>query len=496
MEKYRLIAKDCMPFYLNGEECAGNAIGESDAKPKWEEICLRNLVKSIIPVRIYDDAALQDDDSKLAYSPIENKPYHWHSDAGDVEKRVWLAGRYVGTAQIEGRTIEIRPRFGNLWLVHILDDIFHFQITANEQLPAKGEYNELIRRILWRLWIRKFSAADRYGLPRQTIKQTHRGIQFRGHLNTRKSIFPFFTKRQAVSEYREKDLDDTICRIIYKAYDILVNKRINRNLVPNQIQDSLNSLYNHYQGVPISISSYDYRDISYKSIYVSWKPLVDFSWQVLQQDCFYKQKESCGESFSIFFDMAEIWEAFLRKKLGEGFAEDGWRVLSIEECRRGIYTNQFYHREIIPDIILRKGNDYMVFDAKYKLMSGNRNDVDRNDVFQIHTYIQFVQHHMGNVVIGGLLYPISTEEEENKESSILGTNEFYSDNIFGLDGKYKTAFIVDGVVCSEFKEDNSDNADKLHKRKEDYINVFDENVNAMIGRINEILKKKIANQRD
>ena len=480
-----------MPFYINGKVCDNNAIGESDSNLKWGEICLRDLVNSIIPVRIYDDTALHDDDSKLAYSPIENKPYRWHTNDGEIERRVWLAGRYVGTAQIKDRSIEIQPRFGNVWLIHILDDIFHFQLTANEQKSAKGEYNELIRRILWQLWIRKFSAADRYGLPRRTIKRTHRGVQIRGRLNARKSIFPFYTKRQAVSEYREKDLDDTICRIIYKAYDILVNKRINRNQVPNQIQDSLNSLYNHYQGVPISISLQDYQDISYKSIYVSWKPLVDFSWQIIQQDCFYKQKESKGESFSIFFDMAEIWEAFLRKKLGEGFAKDGWRVLSIDECRREIYANQFYHREIIPDIILQKGDSYMVFDAKYKLMNGNKNDVDRTDVFQIHTYIQFVQHHMGNVVIGGLLYPISTEGEENKESSILGTSKFYSDNLFGIDGKPDTAFIVDGVVCSEFKEDNGANAEK--EEKEVYLKVFDENVNALIERIKEKLKEKTAN---
>lgn len=480
-----------MPFYINGKVCDNNAIGESDAKPKWEEICLRDLVNSIIPVRIYDDTALHDDDSKLAYSPKENKPYRWHTDDGEIERRVWLAGRYVGTAQIRDRSIEIQPRFGNLWLIHILDDIFHFLLTANEQKSDKGEYNELIRRILWQLWTRKFSAADRYGLPRLTIKRTHRGVQIRGRVNARKSIFPFFTKRQAVSEYREKDLDDTICRIIYKAYDILVNKKISRNQVPSQIQDSLNSLYKHYQGVPINISLQDYQDISYKSIYVSWKPLVDFSWQVIQQDCFYRQNESSGESFSIFFDMAEIWEAFLRKKLGEGFAKDGWRVLSIDECRREIYTNQFYYRMIIPDIILQNGNDFMVFDAKYKLMSGKQQDVDRADVFQIHTYIQFVQHHMGNVVIGGLLYPISTEGEENKESSILGTSKFYSDNIFGIEGKQDTAFIVDGVVCSEFKEDSSDNPDEREKQKEVYLKSFDENVNAMIERIKKKLKEKL-----
>lgn len=494
MTKLRpLIAKDCMPFYLNGEECAGNAIGESESsKITEQELCLKTLVNSNIPVKIYDDFQCHDDESKLAYSPVENEPFSWRTDNGEpVKRRVWKAGRYVGAAQISRQSIEIQPRFGDLWLIHILNDISHFRLTANELKPAADKYSELVRRILWHLWVKKFAEADRYGLPRRTIKLTQCGVQIRGHLNVRKSIFPFFTKRQAVSEYREKDLDDTICRIIYKAYNILVNRKINRNQVSAQIQDSLNSLYNYYQGETIKTSSLKYFDINYKSIYLSWKPLVDFSWQIIQHDSFYKQKNSKGESFSIFFDMAEIWEAFLRKKLGEGFAKDGWHVLSIDECRREIYANQFYNRMIIPDIILKNGNDFMVFDAKYKLMSGKQQDVDRADVFQIHTYIQFVQHHMGNVVIGGLLYPISTEGEENKESSILGTSKFYSDNIFGIDGKHDTAFIVDGVVCSEFKEDSSDNPDEREKQKEVYLKSFDENVNAMIERIKKKLKEKL-----
>ena len=493
MTKLRpLIAKDCMPFYLNGEECAGNAIGESESsKITEQELCLKTLVNSNIPVKIYDDFQCHDDESKLAYSPVENEPFSWRTDNGEpVKRRVWKAGRYVGVAQISRQSIEIQPRFGDLWLIHILNDISHFRLTANELKPAADKYSELVRRILWHLWVKKFAEADRYGLPRRTIKLTQCGVQIRGHLNVRKSIFPFFTKRQAVSEYREKDLDDTICRIIYKAYNILVNKKINRNQVPAQIQDSLNSLYNYYQGETIKISSLNFYDISYKSIYLSWKPLVDFSWQIIQHESFYKQKNSKGKSFSIFFDMAEIWEAFLRKKLGEGFAKDGWRVLSIDECRRKIYTNQFYQRMIIPDIILQNGNDFMVFDAKYKLMSGKKQDVDRADVFQIHTYIQFVQHHMGNVVIGGLLYPISLDVEDSNQSIDFDTKKFYSDNLFGADGNLDTAFIVDGVVCSEFK-DNSDNAYEREKQKEVYLKSFDDNVTAMIERIKKKLKEKL-----
>lgn len=293
----------------------------------------------------------------------------------------------------------------------------------------------------------------------------------------------------SVSKYREKDIDDAICRIVYKAYCILLNRKFNKTLVPSQIQDSLNSLYGYYQGQPVSISANDYKKLSYKSIYLSWKPLVDFSWQIIRHDSLFKQKGSKDESFSIFIDMAEIWEAFLRKKLGERLADDGWRVWSAEKCRDTIYKGMFYQRDIIPDIILQRGDDFIVFDAKYKRMRGKKangknSDVDRSDLFQIHTYIQFVQHHLGNVVLGGLLYPISKKgynddgtPYEYSESEVIDTNSYHADNLFGVAGRENSPqipFIIDGIYCSE-----TDNKDSM-----------DNSINAMIARIRNILNKQ------
>ena len=202
----------------------------------------------------------------MAYSPFENMPFPLEDKDGKVVfQRVWQAGRYIGSAQINDIIIKIQPRFGNDWLIAILDDVSHLRLTEDERKKAKGSQDELMRRIFWHIWIKKFANADQYGLPRRTVKRTNQGVQIRGHLNARKSIFPFFTKRQVVSEYREKEIDDPICRIVYKAYDILVNRNINKTKVPSQIQDSLNCLYSHYHGHPISVSAHDYYDINYKS---------------------------------------------------------------------------------------------------------------------------------------------------------------------------------------------------------------------------------------
>ena len=479
-----ITARDCQPFYKGYKKGLANAIWykEGTSKIPDEVKILTKFLSSIVPVSIYaDDSKYADADSKLAYSPYETQPYPFEKEDDSFSyQRVWQAGRYIGTTQIDGCTVNIEPRFGNGWLEYLLADVFHFRLTKSENERDRNSWNELMRRIFWHLWVNKFSVANQYGLPRRTAKRIHQGIQIRGRLNARKSIFPFFMKHQVVSEYWEKEVDDAICRIVYKAYSILAQRDMKKSAVPSQIQESLNDLYSLYQGHPISVSPHDYHGISYKSIYLSWKPLVDFSWQIIQQDSLCKHKNVKGESFSLFLDMAEIWEAFLRKKLGDGFANDGWRVLSIEECTFQIYRGKFYQRDIIPDIILEREQngqkEYMVFDAKYKRMRANKEaksyDVDRTDLFQIHTYIQYVEHHLGHVIVGGLLYPLTKtaqDEEGNEVEIVIDENRFHSEHLFGWEERNNandTIFIIDGVYCPE---SNNDDEETIKNEMERYV---------------------------
>lgn len=63
-------------------------------------------------------------------------------------------------------------------------------------------------------------------------------------------------------------------------------------------------------------------------------------------------------------------------------------------------------------------------------------DVDRNDFFQINTYMTYYQNQGYNVKVGGLLYPMERFEEERSHN---------------LDwfGSINTSFIVDGIFIEE-----------------------------------------------
>jgi len=89
----------------------------------------------------------------------------------------------------------------------------------------------------------------------------------------------------------------------------------------------------------------------------------------------------------------------------------------------------------------------------------NGGDVDRNDFFQINTYMSYYQNQNFNVKIGGLIYPIEKSFKENKDIC-------HSETWFG---NPDTKFIVDGIDLSNLKEDKENKFAPILKREQKFI---------------------------
>lgn len=466
MAKKHLIAKDCMPFYLKGVEQAKMAL---QVNAQSEALALLNDVDYCLPV---GKQRHRNDDSKIAYSPYENKPYTF-PDGTSV--RVWQAGRYIGEVVMGETRVTIKPRFGEQCLLAMLNDICHFKYVPSANTQGSGkDWNEIVKHIVRYLWIQKFAHADRYGLPRLTVKHQHQGLQVRGHLNPSKTLLPFFAHREVVSEFRTKETDHRIGKIIYAAYHLLAKGGFSRDLIPPHIQDSLNTLSTTYHGKDCTVCEDEYQTIRYKRIYQSWKPLTDFSWQILKQRSFSMTNSIEQQGSSLLLDMAEIWESFLRNHIGAILATDdfgNWTTVPQAECATQVYGSQFYHREIIPDLLFQREYEgktqYIVLDAKYKRMKGQKADVDRGDFFQIHSYIQYYASlKNAEVVLGGLLYPL--------ESLDVDKHNWQASSLFDLT-EGNTQFVVDGIFLNDIPS-NSDSPETislvLHQRIEQMVKAW------------------------
>lgn len=376
------------------------------------------------------------DNEKILYPPrdsFSNRPY-------------WTAGRYIGETTLnikEGEKtktyrLQIKPRFGMKFFIHMLEEIHNFKMAESDKKNVENgaAWNDFLKIIMRFLWIAKFSQADKYGLPRKTAKLSQQSIRIRGHLNVRKSIIPLFTKGTVVSEYYEKQVDEAIGKIVYKAYTILADRKNGLKNIPSQVQDSINDLYVRYHGQQIQITETDYQKIQYKNIFLSWKPLVDLSWQIIKHKGIDLENTAHGKGYSLFFDIAEIWEAYIAKLLKKSFTHFTSNNSNISLFENDSEEN---FQKIIPDYI---SNDYTiggkqevafataVGDAKYMDLKDIENLPAEKASAVYYKTIMYMQRF--NCKRGFLFYPISHEYKENEDYTkiksepqkfkIVGTN--------------------------------------------------------------------------
>lgn len=411
-------AKDCFPFE--------NQEGNSEA--------IQYFISNQKQLNIFNISDKQaDEDLEIAY--FNNRDAKWY------------AGRLVGEAEFNFKgvvyRIVIKPRFGNLQLFRMLEEVFNIKLSeSKETITRKNDYQYLIKQLIAFLWLNLLSKANKHGLPKHNVVRRYKGAVVRGRLNVKRSIMPLFTEEKIVSNYNEKVVDSNVATILFKAYQILKNEynlsSIKASLAAKNATEQIfnSNIRNAY------ISEQDYKNIRYKEIYRSFKPVVDLSWDIIKKKEFGSNKDNSSNTLSFFIDMAEVWEVYLRSILRKHFAKYGWKL---RKDKIQTYRQKNFRRLMIPDIVLEKGEKIMVWDAKYKRMKYDYFDYDRADFFQIHTYIKYYNQNK-NVVAGGLLYPLSKEftkdmQERNKANSLFSLNQS------------TTKFLVDGIEYTELSED-------------------------------------------
>ncbi|MBT7817599.1 MAG: hypothetical protein HN566_12760 [Polaribacter sp.] len=420
-----LSAKDCSPF-----DIVGNKLYKSDSINDIIDLFLKET--SVNYLVGLSEKERKDDDYLLAEY--------------DYKCNNWRAGRYIGELAFPYKNtsikVTIEPRFGNNHLSDMLSEIYNIKIPKTKT-DAKAVNKEVwIKKILSIIWLNKLAAANKFGLPRTNVKESYKGHFIKGRINIRKSIVPFLHNKQIVSDYSSKQYDEVIIRILNQAYNIMSSNFATN--IPENAQDAINKMSSFSSSLSNRVSLSEYKNIQYKSIYQSYKDIVDFSWKIINNKSSYMSTDfGHNDGFGLFIDMAEIWELYLEKVLKKHF--DGWEIDTQSEFN--IYDNpkMFYHRSIRPDIIMRKrkGNKIVVFDAKWKKMDFEYNDFDRSDFFQINTYIAFLKTEdpESEVVCGGLLYPFTKE---------ISVDNSHAKNWLN---NSETKFIVDGIQMKKNDEE-------------------------------------------
>lgn len=364
----------------------------------------------------------------------------------DSKRGKWLTGRYIGSAQfVDGNNkyeLTIQPRFGKSVLYQMLAEIFdiHNIRFSHEARSIKRDSDKLyyLKILVSYLWLNMLAKANRHGLPRTNTEQRQQSSSLKGRLVVSASLVPLYTSDTVVSETRYKQNDQIIVRLLYQAYSILKREyNLGTLNVPHNAQEAIKLIMTNIKDFGM-VTEKEYRTIRYHPIYENYRPIADFSWQIIKGKYQISQDPAQdSQTMGFFLDMAEIWECYVQKIISKHLSRYGWRLRDNEFT---VYPSMFFQRRLIPDIVLQRDNCYLVFDAKWKRMAYRSIDVDRSDFFQIHTYISHLQT-LGRVIMAGLIYPI----EETIDGMAVNN---YSSSLYNVPSA-PTAFIVGGPVIAK-----------------------------------------------
>jgi 5-methylcytosine-specific restriction endonuclease McrBC regulatory subunit McrC len=365
-------------------------------------------------------------------------------------KKGWVSGRMVGEARFNHKgtdyKIIVKPRFGEIHLFRMLSEIFNVRFTATEsEYDTSTDEHVLIRRLISFFWLNLLAKGNRYGLPRISKEEKYYGDRIRGRLKVRDSLISMKTDGKVHSAFKKKSLDETVAKLLKLSYQILESKYF-----LSEIHQPKNATYaiqkiNAFHSKNIWVTKQEYQEIQYKEVYKTYKPVIDLSWAIIQNENVQGKDDGKISPVSYFIDMAEIWELYVKSLLKKEFSKTGWQLVSNEYQT---YNTPLLKRVLNPDIVFKKGSQLLVFDAKYKLMRGIKIDIDRTDYFQIHTYIHYLKQEY-DVIAGGLIYPFSVPLNLKLE------NDTRSYSLFGR-GVSDTKYCIDGIDLSFMNDNMSD----------------------------------------
>jgi 5-methylcytosine-specific restriction endonuclease McrBC regulatory subunit McrC len=382
----------------------------------------------------------------------------------DEDKYTAKTGNFIGKFTFNGLDIEIGSRFSEEFLKRMLNFANDVYLDDVDVAGEKAKELDFSRFIIFYMFVQKLEKAFLLGLPKAYTTIKHHDIKVRGKIDINRFIkhdIPFRGKVSSTS--REQKEIQEIIDILHKAVSIISKSSFSTK----NISHIKTHLKQHKSNRFVSNETFT-KALNSKAlqnpIFAPYKSVLKYAKMIINLDSLENNNKGKEKTFGFVIDVSKLFELYLIKLLRLHFGNE-WEVIHEDEQR--VYKDNFYARRMFPDIVLKKDNKVMVFDAKYKRMKfdegigdGKYGDLDRSDFFQIHTYMSYYQNNGDKVIAGGLLYPMEGDFEKNKCHSQ------------GWLGNSEVKFIVDGIVLSKEDTDTDKKLSEkqlIKSREDDFI---------------------------
>jgi 5-methylcytosine-specific restriction enzyme subunit McrC len=371
-------------------------------------------------------------------------------------------GLYAGIIFHNGYQFNITSRYGTAFLLRMLNFLNNIYIEDDFTPASKLEEVNEFQLIIGYLFLKSLEKATILGLPHEYQQQSQRSSKFRGSIDINEYLkrdIPF--KGKLTTKFKEQEVVQCIADVLYCAIGKIESQfgsDINKNLLGiKQLLKQHRS--NRFVGIERINAAKTHKVLS-NPMFLPFKQVLEYAEIIIRNyDLEASETNNNIATTGYLFDISELFEVYLEKLLR--FNLKDWYIDVQTELV--LYNEMFYKRRMYPDIILKHktSGKYIVLDAKFKTMRLTGEDLDREDFYQIHTYMQY---YSSNVLFGGLIYPISGH---------VNAAMSHASSLFGLNKVDDCKFIVDGIALGK----NPDMQEIINSERDfiDRLNSFIEN---------------------
>lgn len=308
-------------------------------------------------------------------------------------------GNIIGFVKQGDYSLKISSRFGDNFLRFIIADADGFLELENFGGKNDLEGYEWLLAYLWNI---KFKRAYRLGLPKTYITKTEKLGRVRGKID----VIDYFNNKMSgknLCSYREHSYDSPATSLFLAAYEMIEHYSFCQ-----RTRNIYNAFLIANQGVKRTRQELLRTQYFTNPFYNDYNVLIDLSKQIIGRKS--SDFSSHDESSSFLFDVSMLFEYFIRKLIKRAGISLRSKFVQHHQISAGV-TNG-YMRKLEPDLVLESKEGVYIFDVKYKAFD-SRFGVNREDIFQLHTYIgQYANE--AKVKGCGFIYPIS----QNKWASL------------------------------------------------------------------------------
>lgn len=368
-------------------------------------------------------------------------------------------GLYAGVITIKGITFNIMPKNIALFkrMLNFANNIYVDKTESNSEKSQEPSEFPLFEY----LFLTSLKKASVLGFPQEYTKIQYHDIRVHGNIDVNSYIkkdIPF--KGKLSSKRNERQYVQCIVDVLSVALSACKNDI--QKMFPNLsfVSSELKAAASGRRPTLETIQKAKNHRALHNPMFAPFRRTLDYAELILRkQNLISSDNEEASNKISGYLlDVASLWELYLENLLRNNFQSEGWTISAQEEL--SLYEGTFFARHNYPDLVMRhEDGRLVVLDAKFKKMDfaldhyGNC-DVDRTDLFQIQSYAGYYREKGENIVLCGLIYPLSKQDHVQTL-------------LYGLENS-QVKFIVDGIFVDN--EDNPIQDNKISVQELAFIN--------------------------